>query len=71
MPAAGIVHSARHGGNIAGHVRNEDRLHLRETHLNMFSTSLDTLDKMLDNFIVHFIAKYRVILKYKETFYDI
>ena len=29
----------------------------------MFSTSLDALDKMLDNFIVHFIAEHCVILK--------
>ena len=29
----------------------------------MFSTSLDTLDKVLNNFIVYFIAEHRVILK--------
>ena len=42
--------------------RHQNCRKITRTHLHMFAMSLDTLNEMLDNFIIHFIAQHSIVL---------
>ena len=37
-----------------------------DSHLDMLAVGLDALDEMLNNFIIHFVAQHRIVLRRKN-----
>ena len=55
------LHSARQiaTSNLRNNIRGD-------SHLDMLAVGLDALDEMLNNFIIHFVAQHRIVLRRKN-----